>query len=160
MCSLEDFEKLMLTPIHKSYVNTELSMWHRCYLPVGKVVLDVGAGCGETAFFYLNHGAQRVICIEADNEALEMLRRNFGADDRVVIVSAKLDSIKIDIEGGEQGMLLETHFPSRLKTIQKLDGHVRLRRLEQKWAVPSSQEIHALRVRIAHRARLILDKLK
>jgi predicted RNA methylase len=29
-------------------------------------VLDVGAGCGETAAFYFEKGAKKVICVESD----------------------------------------------------------------------------------------------
>jgi len=66
MCTLEDFRSLALTEQHRATLEGELDMWHKHYLPIGQTVLDVGAGCGETALFYLKHGAQRVICIEAD----------------------------------------------------------------------------------------------
>jgi len=116
-------------------------MWHLYYLPhkslAGKTVLDLGAGCGETAQFYLNHGASRVVCIEPESKSLEYLRKNFGKDPRVVIVSDFIDHIKMDIEGAEEGMIFEAHFPVR---VRKLSGSPRetLWRIERRtglWAM-------------------------
>ena len=155
MCKLSDFDSLSMGPIHRSYVETELQMWHEVYLPVGKTVLDLGAGCGETAFFYLNHGADHVICVESDPEAVVYLRRNFGADSRVTILPFHIDSVKIDVEGSENGMVIETHFPVRFKPVRRLGPDVRLWRLEKKWF-----SIHNLRIAAAHKTRtVILDKL-
>ncbi len=111
MCTLKDFESLELDPYHAALVRKELEMWHRQYLPCGKRVLDVGAGCGETAQFYLLHGVEQVVCIEGDPEALAVLHRNFDRNPHVTIVPLMIDHIKIDIDGAEEGMLLETHFP-------------------------------------------------
>lgn len=111
MCELKDFSHLELTDLHRGMLESELDIWHKTYLPCGETVLDVGAGCGETAQFYLNHGAKRVIAVEGDPVACGYLRDNFGRDNRVIIVGAHLDHIKIDIEGGEKDMLIETHWP-------------------------------------------------
>ena len=121
MCNLKDFESLELDPYHAALVRKELEMWHHHYLPCGKTVLDVGAGCGETAFFYLKHGAERVVAIEGDPQALNILYHNFEKDPRVTIVPAMLDHIKVDVEGAEEGMLLETHFPHELRHLWR-DG--------------------------------------
>lgn len=112
MCKRSDFETLRLDEIHRAIVMRELDMWHEKYLPCGKNVLDIGAGCGETALFYLNHGAERVVCIEGDNKALTHLHWNFSNDPRVKIVPLLIDHIKIDVDGAEEGMLLETHSPA------------------------------------------------
>ena len=126
MCSISDFDGLQLDDYHRYVLERELSMWHLYYLPnkslVGKTVLDLGAGCGETAHFYLNHGASRVICVEPDKKLLERLRRNFGDDPRVVIVPEFVDHIKMDIEGAEEGMIFEAHF---LVKLRKLSGSPR-----------------------------------
>ncbi|HEV2119228.1 MAG TPA: class I SAM-dependent methyltransferase [Candidatus Bathyarchaeia archaeon] len=114
-------------------VEQELEGWHDWYLPVEGTVLDVGAGCGETAFFYLNHGAKRVICIESSPKAVELLKKNFGNDHRVVIVQALVDSIKIDIEGSERNMILETHFPFKLRKIKTLIPNVVIWKLKEDW---------------------------
>ncbi len=117
MCELKDFDGLHLTEQYRARIERELPLWHRCYLPVGKTVLDVGAGMGETALFYLNHGASRVICIEADPESLKHLRENFRNDPRIQVIDAHIDSVKVDIEGGERGMVVETHFPPRFSKL-------------------------------------------
>ncbi len=121
MCSVSDYQRLNLTEYHAETVRNELEMWHRSYLPVHGTVLDVGAGCGETAFFYLNHGAERVVCVEGDPEALECLRKNFGSDPRVIIIPLMIDSLKIDVEGSEKNMIVETHFPPVFRQVEKLN---------------------------------------
>ncbi len=155
MCTVSDFGSLSLDPVHRSYVETELELWHEAYLPVRGTVLDVGAGCGETAFFYLNHGASHVICVESDSEAVLHLRKNFGGDSRVTIVPMRVDSVKIDVEGSEEGMVLETHFPVRFKSVRKLGPNVRLWKLQKKWF-----SAHNLRISTAHKVRTcLLDRL-
>lgn len=134
MCTIQDFNSLKMTNSHRQTLESELELWHRCYLPIGKTVVDLGAGCGETALFYLNHGADKVICIESDDRAIDLLHQNFGEDSRIVIVQAHVDSIKVDIEGGEKGMIIETHFPTRFKRLTTLDApHVKLWRIEEYW---------------------------
>ena len=114
MCEIADFKHLRLDESHKAILEGELETWHRCYLPIGKVVLDIGAGNGETAQFYLNHGAEKVICVEPD---AKLLRENFGEDPRVVIIPLAVDSIKSDCEGAEKNMVIETHFPVYLDKV-------------------------------------------
>jgi len=167
MCTLEDFRQLSLTEHHRALLEGELGLWHKHYLPVGRTVLDVGAGCGETALFYLKHGAQRVICIEGDEKALELLSRNFGGDDRVTIVPAVVDSAKIDIEGGEENLVVESHFPPYFQPLEKLDENVTLWKLRR--ANPSQinhiewrlrRAFHKARISAAHIARLTIDAVK
>lgn len=62
---------------------SEYTKWKKWYLPPdhrkgikGQVVLDVGAGCGETAYFFLKNGASKVISIEPDKKAFEILSEN------------------------------------------------------------------------------------
>src|SRR5205823_2373511 len=80
-------------------------------------VVDMGAGCGETAQFYLLHGAKHVIAIESEPRFVWFLRHNFGKDNRVTIVEAHVDHVKLDIEGGEKNMIVETHFVPYWKPI-------------------------------------------
>jgi len=42
----------------------------------GKIVLDVGAGQGETRLLFFTHGASRVVCIELIHDAASLLRKN------------------------------------------------------------------------------------
>jgi len=133
MCKLSDFDSLSMGSLHRSYIETELKIWHEAYLPVGKTVLDVGAGCGETAFFYLNHGAKHVICVEPPGEALQMLKKNFGGDSRVTVVESSVDMIKSDIEGAELDAVFEIHFPVKFKKIAEgSDPHASIWRISKK----------------------------
>jgi SAM-dependent methyltransferase len=126
-------------------VETELQRWHEWYLPVGHTVLDLGAGCGETAFFYLNHGAKRVIAVEYDPEALRLLRENFASDDRVTIIDARIDSIKSDIEGSERNMVVETHFPFKLRKVKTLTPNVTIWKLSEDWGNILTKAIRLLK---------------
>jgi len=133
MCELKDFDRLELDNDHRVTLEGELELWHRAYLPVGKTVLDLGAGCGETAQFYLNHGAEKVISIESDSNCYNMLRSNFANDHRVIPILAHIDSIKCDIEGGERDLVIETHFPFKFIKIKELIPNVVLWRIKEDW---------------------------
>ena len=99
---------------------SEWCVWRKYYLPPfslnDKIVLDVGAGSGETAYFYLKHGANKVICIEngaqhpEDLECLYINKKKLNIE--IYPESFKLehlqlphDFLKIDIDGGEEIML-------------------------------------------------------
>jgi hypothetical protein len=131
MCNIEDFAQLAMTPDLRENLQYELNMWHKHYLPVTGIVLDIGAGCGETALFYLNHGATHVVCVEGDPRAVECLRQNFGGDNRVTIVPRYISVIKSDIEGWEKGMVLEIHGNLKWKKLADIDreSHVELWKL-------------------------------
>jgi hypothetical protein len=81
-----------------------------------KTVLDVGAGCGETAYFYITKGARKVVAVEANREKANLIRLNAvtnGWNVEVVhetfsidlLDSIPHDFLKIDIEGGERALL-------------------------------------------------------
>jgi ribosomal protein L11 methylase PrmA len=133
MCKLEDFDRLALTDYHRQLVRDEWYIWHKLYLPSGslavpdpflngKEVVDLGAGCGETALLFLNHGASRVHCFENDPEALSLLKRNFGDNPRVTINFSTVGFVKVDIEGSEERMVVESHFPARWFKMLEHDG--------------------------------------
>jgi SAM-dependent methyltransferase len=97
----------------------EWKTWEKYYLPpftlYGKTVLDVGAGCGETAFFYILYGAEKVIAIEPDEKALKCLKENVKKNNwNVEIIPEPFkaehlnlphDFMKMDIEGGEVALI-------------------------------------------------------
>jgi SAM-dependent methyltransferase len=82
-----------------------------------KVILDVGAGSGETARFFVNHGASRVYCCEISQEGLKGLNLNKARGKPITIIpepfnlnmveKIKPDFIKMDIEGYETPLLNE-----------------------------------------------------
>lgn len=116
----DKFEKLWLTDLQRFYLSKEWGEWERLYLPDegvrGKTVLDVGAGGGETALFFLKHGASRVVCIEPNPRYCDMLRLNARSQGwRVEVIERKVrhedlmegfDFLKMDAEGAED-LLLE-----------------------------------------------------
>jgi len=135
MCYLHDFDHLRLLPAYRQTLERELDLWHRAYLPAGRTVLDLGAGCGETAQFYLSHGSELVLAVESDEKALECLRENFKDNKHVIILPYHVDKIKVDIEGAEKDMVLETHFPFKWKKdrLSSWPRSVSLWRLEEHW---------------------------
>jgi hypothetical protein len=87
------------------------------YLPnfdlSGKTVLDAGACCGETAWFFLKNGAKKVICIEPDENRAKLIRENkqkLGLNielyeepfDPQKHLKLEFDFFKVDIEGFEE----------------------------------------------------------
>ena len=104
----------------------EGSDWVEHYKPVdlaGKVVLDLGAGEGESARFFLEHGARKVICIEADPKAYENLAKNAQKFPNQLTaiygyfnlghLDLEYDFLKCDIEGYEEVLLdVELKTPS------------------------------------------------
>lgn len=133
MCELKDYDWMKLDEWHRDMLNSELPQWHADYLPAGKTVVDLGAGCGETAHFYMMHGAERVIAIESDQDAYALLVENMKRyGDRVTCILAKVDNVKVDIEGGEEGMLVESHWPAEWKMIRAWGPELRHWKLTRK----------------------------
>jgi hypothetical protein len=68
------------TPYYFELMWREWKSWKNWYLPPwslkGKTILDVGAGCGETALFYYRHGASRVIAVEPQAPLTPVLKKN------------------------------------------------------------------------------------
>jgi len=97
----------------------EWKIWERYYLPTfslgGKTVLDIGAGCGETAFLYFLYGARKIVAIELDKKVVEYLKENVKRNNwnvEVIPEAFKLehlniphDFMKMDIEGHEKELL-------------------------------------------------------
>ena len=99
----------------------EYDEWLQFYLPIplkGLTVLDEGAGEGESARFFLEHGARKVICVEPDAVAFKNLlinskerpmvcmNRRFDLSD----LKFDFDFMKMDIEGFEEAMLSVSDF--------------------------------------------------
>lgn len=82
----------------------------------GATVLDVGAGCGETAAFYFEKGAKKVICVESDPKCLCLLDFNKflnewnsdivrGAFDISILGRSEIQFAKFDCEACERALL-------------------------------------------------------
>jgi predicted RNA methylase len=81
----------------------------------GKVVLDVGACCGETAWYFLRLGANKVICVESDSVRIATLESNKRVAKLNIEVVAEpfrlehlflhYDFVKVDVEGQEVVLL-------------------------------------------------------
>jgi hypothetical protein len=111
------FKMELLYP-YAEIIGDELPMWEKTYLPVsvkGKIVLDVGAGCGETSAFYIAHGASKVVAIEPDKRAYSLLLKNVRENSFNVVPIRKPfelsdlliphDLLKIDADGAEVALL-------------------------------------------------------
>src|SRR5438876_1039323 len=114
-----DGSSLYLTRDKLTVLVSEWGYFKKCYLPKngleGKTVVDAGAGCGESAYFFFKHGAQKVISIESSPSDLKFLRKN--AEDnswnieiidesfRLDHLSRQFDFMKVDVEGGEKVLL-------------------------------------------------------
>lgn len=118
-------DTLELTTQYFNVMFLEWSLWLRYYFPRfslrGKIVLDVGAGCGETVHFYQLKGAAKVIAIEPNPKAANHLRKNATVNRWNVEILEEAfelrhldlphDFMKMDIEGHEDLLLAS---PDRL----------------------------------------------
>jgi hypothetical protein len=117
--------RLELTPYYFELLWREWRSWKNWYLPPwslkGKTVLDVGAGCGETALFYYIHGANKVIAVEPQSSLVPLLRRNMDLNKwnmKVVeglfdlsMLEWNFDFMKMDGEGCETQLLTVNSLP-------------------------------------------------
>ncbi len=117
--------QLELTPYYFELLWREWQAWKNWYLPPwslnGKTVLDVGAGCGETALFYYYHGAKRVIAVEPQTSLTRLLKKNMERnrwDMQVVeglfqpsMLEWNVDFMKMDGEGCEDLLLKAERIP-------------------------------------------------
>jgi len=86
----------------------------------GKSILDIGADWGSTVYYFLQHGAKKVVAVEGDKKQASELFANFNNTLNVVCVEMmvksaeqfeqliskyKPDIVKCDIEGDERFLL-------------------------------------------------------
>jgi hypothetical protein len=98
-----------------SILADELKLFNKYYLPPfsleGLTVLDLGACCGETAWFFLNHGAAKVVCVEIMKsrvDLMELNKKKLGLNIDIIPEAFNVEQLKIphdfikcDIEGAE-----------------------------------------------------------
>lgn len=122
----------------------EYGVWERRYLPSAPIpksalILDAGAGEGETILFFAQHGFRNFRAVELDQQKffklsenvknwnVEGLNRPFRLEDLEGIHYAK-----IDIEGGEEVLLQLTEVPCEM--VVEVHGLKLLDAFLRKWS--------------------------
>lgn len=130
----------------------EYKLWEKDYLPrdglKGKTVLDIGSASGDTAYFFFQNGAKKVICIDPNPNRFSILKRNAARFNWNVELYNKYfeledmfrdyDFAKIDCEGGEEillkleelpkkEMVIEIHSKELAKKFKKFDLYIEKR---------------------------------
>ena len=114
----------------------------------GKTVLDLGAGCGETAYLFFKHGAKRVVAVEPNPVRAANFEKNvrrFGWDAKLYPrgfqpsdMDVPHDFLKSDTEGWEQLML---DAPDK---IGQATVEVHTHYLEQRFRALGFREVHSI----------------
>jgi hypothetical protein len=101
-------DKMILPKIDKKYYKPPFSL-------KDKIILDIGSYIGDSAYYFLELGAKKVICIEpfyADILRNNIFKYKLNAEVieekfKIEHLSIKCDFIKMDIEGYEELILNE-----------------------------------------------------
>ena len=125
--------------LHPEYFHIifhEWPEWKMYHLPPfslkGATVLNIGAGCGETALFYFIHGVKRVICVEQVPELATIISGNlrankwnaevYGSPFGIEMLNLSFDFMKMDCEGCEARLLEADLLPTCVMEVH--DRHV------------------------------------
>ncbi len=120
-------DKSTKSPDYIASFFSTLSFLRRQYKPPwsleGKVVLDAGSGCGETAYHFFRWGAKKVIAVDQNPLACQVLRENADANGWDVEIHCEpfnekhmfldYDFAKLDVEGGERCLLNLKEMPRK-----------------------------------------------
>ena len=85
----------------------------------GKTVIDVGADYGSTAYYFLQKGAVRVVCVEGNPALYRQLQANMrflpncvavykhlqSPSDFTEVLQYTAETVKVDVEGAEKHLL-------------------------------------------------------
>jgi Met-10+ like-protein len=127
---------IKLLPEYFHIIYGEWDEWKKYHLPPFSLkeatVLDVGAGCGETALFYFIHGVERVICVESNPDLAKIIVENLHSNNWNATVQARsfdtemlnldFDFMKMDCEGCETQLLSVDTLPACVMEVH--DRHV------------------------------------
>ena len=105
---------------------SEWSLWNDYYIPpsgiVGKTILEVGAGCGESAALLFEKGAKRAVCVERSSEEVAYLRENVKANGwnveivptafNLSLLTDEFNLVRMDCEGCEAELLRLDKLPN------------------------------------------------
>jgi SAM-dependent methyltransferase len=131
---------LRLTRRKAALMASEWGLWNKLYVPrdglVGKTILEVGAGCGESAALLFQKGAKRVVCVEPDSEQVKYLSENVrenGWNAKIIptefsvsLLKEEFDLVRMDCEGCEAELL-------QLDKLPNLIAEVHSRELKRKF---------------------------
>jgi len=128
----------------------ERKSWERFYRVDlhGKTVLDIGAGCGESAWFFFKQGAKKVVAVESDKRCIPFLKINRDTNRWAMdIISARFslqhlsiphDFVKIDVEGAELILLdspVKELGPCRVELHPTIIGEESAKRIEEEFGL-------------------------
>jgi hypothetical protein len=122
-----------------------LDLWGTHYLPRTRIdenalILDAGAGEGETLVFFAAHGYRNFIAVEPELMFYEHLKANIKQLEVSVILRRKMFSLadlegvsyaKIDVEGGETELLKLERVPCEM--LVEVHGTELFSRFKKKW---------------------------
>ena len=134
--------QFILLQDYANIVIHEFTKWTRDYkFPSSlknRTILDIGAGCGETIFYFAIKGCRNFIAVEPNTQCADLLRKNAENNSLNVKVyndifrkshlNENFDFIKCDCEGGESILLeqeiskpisLEVHGLDLIKKFQE-----------------------------------------
>ena len=127
-------------------ITTETPVWKKHYLPKmpldkEALILDAGAGEGETILFYARHGFRHFRAVEIDTKSCEILKQNIEADHHLNVEIRNspfsledlnnIDFAKIDVEGAERQLLSLAKVQHEM--IVEVHGSRLLEEFERKW---------------------------
>jgi 2-polyprenyl-3-methyl-5-hydroxy-6-metoxy-1,4-benzoquinol methylase len=127
-------------------ITTETPVWKKHYLPkmpLNKeaLILDAGAGEGETILFYARHGFKNFRAVEIDTKCCEILKQNIENDHRLDVEIRNspfsledlndVDFAKIDVEGAERQLLSLEKIQHEM--VVEVHGSGLLKECERKW---------------------------
>lgn len=123
---------LKLTRRKAGLMASEWGIWNRYCTPksgvLGKTILEVGSGCGETTALLFEKGAKKVVCVEPNDEEVKYLLANIEENkwnaeviptkfSPSIISNEKFDLVRMDCEGCESELLSLNQFPDLIVEI-------------------------------------------